>query len=70
MSAAAAGGAADTGLGGLVRGADLAPALERSTVAWLDLAESGRAGADLEADAALLRRALAVPRMFIGGRQQ
>jgi Ser/Thr protein kinase RdoA (MazF antagonist) len=33
---------------------DLATALERSTVAWLDLAESGRAAADLDAVSALL----------------
>ena len=33
---------------------DLAVALERSTIAWLDLAESGRAGADLGAADALL----------------
>jgi Ser/Thr protein kinase RdoA (MazF antagonist) len=33
---------------------DLAIAIERSTVAWLDLAESGQAGADLEAMDALL----------------
>jgi len=33
---------------------DLAVALERSTVGWLDLAESGRAGADLAAVDALL----------------
>lgn len=33
---------------------DLAVALERSTVAWLDLAESGRAGADTDAIGALL----------------
>jgi Ser/Thr protein kinase RdoA (MazF antagonist) len=33
---------------------DLAVALERSTVAWLDLAESGRAGTDLAAIDALL----------------
>ena len=33
---------------------DLATALERSTVAWLDLAESGRAAADLDAVGALL----------------
>ena len=33
---------------------DLAVALERSTVAWLDLAESGRAGVDLPAVDALL----------------
>jgi len=33
---------------------DLATALERSTVAWLDLAESGRAAADLDAVDALL----------------
>jgi len=33
---------------------DLATALERSTVAWLDLAESGRAAADLDAVGALV----------------
>ncbi len=33
---------------------DLATALERSTIGWLDLAESGRADADLEAIGALL----------------
>jgi Ser/Thr protein kinase RdoA (MazF antagonist) len=33
---------------------DLAVALERSTIAWLDLAESGRAGVDLAAVDALL----------------
>ena len=33
---------------------DLATALERSTVGWLDLAESGRAAADLDAIDALL----------------
>ena len=33
---------------------DLATALERSTVGWLDLAESGRADADLDAIGALL----------------
>jgi Ser/Thr protein kinase RdoA (MazF antagonist) len=33
---------------------DLAVALERSTVTWLDLAESGRAAADLDAISALL----------------
>ena len=33
---------------------DLAVALERSTIAWLDLAESGRAGVDLAAADALL----------------
>jgi len=33
---------------------DLAMALERSTIAWLDLAESGQAAADLDAIDALL----------------
>jgi len=33
---------------------DLATALERATVAWLDLTESGRAGADIDAIDALL----------------
>ena len=33
---------------------DLAVALERSTIAWLDLAESGRADVDLDAVDALL----------------
>jgi Ser/Thr protein kinase RdoA (MazF antagonist) len=46
----------DFGLANLTFAAhDLALALERSTVAWLDLAETGQAGVDLDAVDALLR---------------
>lgn len=56
MSAAAPGPAAfDFGLANRAFAVyDLAMALERSTIAWLDLAESGQAAADLDAIDALL----------------
>jgi hypothetical protein len=73
MSAAAAGGAADAGPGGLLHGMgkDLAarPNAPIAAACGVPAEAAERRKADT-ADAALLRRALPPPRMVSGGRQQ